>query len=112
MKHILSVTALASFAIAGLLAAGTPARAAEASTLTQQVKVGDLDLTSAAGRQELRARVLSASLNVCSPGAYGQAGYDDFMRCVREARQDAMAKAQQMIEAQSTPAATRVASGR
>jgi UrcA family protein len=71
MKHLATtlIGALTFYGIApGSLAAPTP------ELRTQVVKFADLDLTRAAGAQELYRRIEQAARQVCP--AYGRGGYD------------------------------------
>ena len=88
MKPLYSAFAAA---LATLSLAAVPARAAEREVQSISVDYSDLNLSSRAGVNALRHRLISASRDVCAGGDAGQAGAAaDRQACREEALQDAL----------------------
>jgi len=85
-------------AVAAVLACLAPAAHAEVrEAVTVRVSHAGLDLSSAAGRRMLDARVDRAAWYACRPERVGLAGLRDANRCRAEMRADAKIRVAQLI---------------
>ncbi len=85
-------------AVAAVLACLAPAAHAEVrEAVTIRVSHAGLDLSSAAGRRMLDARVDRAAWNACRSAAMGLAGVRDTDRCRAEMRADAKTRIAQLM---------------
>lgn len=74
---------------------GVPALAAEQPTA--EVRIADLDLTTAQGQQRLETRVKSAARRLCSTGARGLAEMAHQSQCIEAALSNAKPQTERAI---------------
>lgn len=77
---------------------GVPALAAPATDQpSAEVRIGDLDLTTAQGQQRLETRVKSAARSLCGTGTRGLADIERRSRCIAAALSNARPQAERAI---------------
>lgn len=101
--HICSKLLVAALSATAIAQSAT----AQTETVTRQVYVGDLDLTTDAGKARMTSRVKSAARAVCS-SHLGITG--SFIRCKRDALAGAEAQMDRAVQLASRKSEIRLAS--
>ncbi len=97
-------------AVITMSAAAAPAKAADRETQSIKVDYSDLDLSSRAGVNALRHRLVAASRDVCGEGDVRQADAPDQRACREAALQDALRDLRRVVASVPAQHDTAVAS--